>query len=234
MQKDGGFLLHVPVNTFKKNDAATAKDGALKILGDLELLAYKAGVNQTTDDQIGDNIDKVATFATDEVINSSKMYVSLNFHGDGVTKPTFQEGFAYRMFFRFKDNGDALGCDGSTEFLMKVVPEFVTWQGNTNNWNDDNNWKRSTREELYKDENVVGKKQNSNTSGHPNGYDNNGEHSLTGISFASTPNTFVPMKFTYVTLPSGKRAPNLINLEYDGEESITILVQTPRVISSTT
>ncbi len=218
MQKDGGFLLHVPVNTFKKNDAATAKDGALKILGDLELLAYKAGVNQTTDDQIGDNIDKVATFATDEVINSSKMYVSLNFHGDGVTKPTFQEGFAYRMFFRFKDNGDALGCDGSTEFLLKVVPEFVTWNGGSNNWNDDNNWQRSIRTELYKGAketatNTAETATNTATAGHPEGYDNNGEGALSAV--VTTPKTYVPMKFTYVTIPSNLRAPNLANIGND-------------------
>ena len=211
MQKDGGFLLHVPVNTFKKNNAATAKDGTLKILGDLELLAYKAGVNQTTDDQITANISKAATFATGEVISNSKMYVSLNFHGDGVTKPTFQEGFAYRMFFRFKDNDDALGCDGSVEFLLKVVPEFVTWNGGSNNWNDDNNWQRSTRIELYKG--AKGTATNTATAGHPEGYENNGEGALSAV--VTTPKTYVPMKFTYVTIPSNLRAPNLANIGND-------------------
>lgn len=223
MQKTGGFLLHIPVNNYNKDGVSTDKTGAITLVGNLELLAYNAETNRTNDPNVTANRD-VATFEGTEVKYStipseSKMYISVNFHDASITdKPTFYEGYTYRMFFQIQDAAGGTGaCTGSVEFLMKVVPEFVTWQGNTNNWNDDNNWKRSTREELYKDENVVGKKQNSNTSGHPNGYDNNGEHSLTGISFASTPNTFVPMKFTYVTLPSGKRAPKLINLEYDGE-----------------
>lgn len=210
-----GYLLHIPVNTFKKNDTATAKNGTLKIQGDLELLAYSASADQTNDDQISANVDKVATFAETEITNS-KMYVAVNFNGTGVTKPTFKEGFTYRMFFQFKDKDDATACDGNAEFLLKVVPEFVTWNGTTAEWNNDANWHRSARAELYKDENNSGKKQNTNTAGHPDGYDNNGEGSLTTV--VTTPNTFVPMKFTYVTLPTGTRAPNLVNLTYDTEK----------------
>ena len=112
LQKDDGCILHIPVNTFKKNDSATAKDGTLEIKGDLELLAYNTSANQTSDDQITANISKVATFEETE-ITSSFMYVALNFHGTGVTKLTFHEGFAYRMFFQFKDkDGGASACDG--------------------------------------------------------------------------------------------------------------------------
>lgn len=212
MQRGSGYLLHIPVNSFKVNGTATPKQGTLRLLGDVELLAYNAKADQTTDDQITANINKVATFATDETVSSSKMYISVNFHGDGVTKTTFQEGFAYRMFFQFRDqNGSVTDCDGSTEFLLKVVPEFVTWTGGSgSNWNNDANWRRSTRAELYKDENVAGKKQNSATAGHPTGYDNNGEHSL--VNVVTTPATYVPMKFTYVTLPTGIHAANLKNL----------------------
>ena len=212
MQRGSGYLLHIPVNSFKVNGTATPKQGTLRLLGDVELLAYNAKADQTTDDQITANINKVATFATDETVSSSKMYISVNFHGDGVTKPTFQEGFAYRMFFQFRDqNGSVTDCDGSTEFLLKVVPEFVTWTGGSgSNWNNDANWRRSTRSELYKDENVAGKKQNTATAGHPDGYDNNGEHAL--VNVVTTPATYVPMKFTYVTLPTGIHAPNLKNL----------------------
>ena len=212
MQRGSGYLLHIPVNSFKVNGTATPKQGTLRLLGDVELLAYNAKADQTTDDQITANINKVATFATDETVSSSKMYISVNFHGDGVTKPTFQEGFAYRMFFQFRDqNGSVTDCDGSTEFLLKVVPEFVTWTGGSgSNWNNDANWRRSTRSELYKDENVAGKKQNTATAGHPDGYDNNGEHAL--VNVVTTPATYVPMKFTYVTLPTGIHAANLKNL----------------------
>ena len=214
MQKDGGFLLHIPVNTFKKNDSATPMAGTLQIEGDLALLAYSASANHTSDDQITAKIEKVATFADTE-ITSSKMYISLNFHGASVTKPTFQEGFAYRMFFQYKDkDGGAGACEGSTEFLLKVVPEFVTWNGTSAEWNDDANWKRSSREVLNKG--AKGSATNTATAGHPDGYEQNGEGTLAAV--VTTPNTYVPMKFTYVTLPAGTRAPNLVNLAYDSEK----------------
>lgn len=211
MQKDsGGFLLHIPINTFKKNNTATAKDGTLQIQGDLELLAYKSGADQTSDGQISANINKVATFEAKD-ISSTQMYVSVNFHGTGVFKPTFQEGFVYRMFFQFRDKDDATACEGSTEFLMKVVPEFVTWNGTSTEWNSDANWQRSTRAELYKG--TKSSATNTATAGHPDGYENNGEGTLSTV--VTTPKTFVPMKFTYVTLPTGLQAPNLVNLTCD-------------------
>lgn len=190
MQKVDGFILHIPVNTFKKNDIATAKDGTLEILGDLDLLAYSAAANQTSDDQIITNINKVATFEVND-ISSSHMYVSVNFHGAGVTKPTFHEGFTYRMFFQFKDkDGGAGACEGNAEFLLKVVPKYVTWNGGSDEWNNDANWQRSTRTELNKGD----KSSATNTDD----YENNSEGSLTTI--VTTPKTFVPMKFTYVTI----------------------------------
>lgn len=206
LQKDDGCILHIPVNTFKKNDSATPKDGTLEIQGDLELLAYNASANQTSDDQITANVSKIATFEETE-ITSTYMYISLNFHGTGVTKPTFHEGFAYRMFFQFKDkDGGPTACDGSVEFLLKVVPKYVTWNGTTNEWNSDANWKRSAREELYK---------GTTTATNTDSYEQNGEGALSAV--VTTPNTYVPMKFTYVTLPTGLRAPDMVNLAYDAE-----------------
>lgn len=214
MQKTDGFLLHVPVNTFKTDDAATAKTGALVFVDKLRLLAYSSSADQTNDGQITANVD-VATFAETEVNKTSdKMYIALNFHDTGITKPVFQEGFTYRMFFQVKDkSGGAGACEGNVEFLLKVVPEFVTWNGTSSEWNNDANWQRSTRTELYKG--AKGSSTNTATAGHPSGYENNGEGDLTAV--ATTPKTFVPMKFTYVTMPSGLRAPNLVNLAYDTE-----------------
>lgn len=59
------------------------------------------------------------------------MYISLNFHDASVTKQNFREGFAYKMFFRIKKKDAGEGaCTGDVEFILKVVPEFVTWNGN--------------------------------------------------------------------------------------------------------
>ena len=210
MQKTtGGFLLHIPVNSYKTDESATANTGALKILGDLELLGYKSTADQTSDSKVGTaNIDKVAIFEGTEISKTgNKMYVSLNFHGTGITPVEFREGFAYRMTFNVKKSDDT-GCDATIEFLLKVVPEFVTWVGTTNNWNDDANWKRSERAELNKGAVTDAATANNHaTPAHPNGYKNNSE-----MSISTTPNTFVPMKFSYVTIPTGLKAPNLANL----------------------
>jgi len=210
MQKTtGGFLLHIPVNSYKTDESATANTGELKILGDLELLGYKSTADQTSDSKVGTaNIDKVAIFEGTEISKTgNKMYVSLNFHGTGITPVEFREGFAYRMTFNVKKSDDT-GCDATIEFLLKVVPEFVTWVGTTNNWNDDANWKRSERAELNKGAVTDAATANNHaTPAHPNGYKNNSE-----MSISTTPNTFVPMKFTYVTIPTGLKAPNLANL----------------------
>lgn len=210
MQKTtGGFLLHIPVNSYKTDESATANTGALKILGNLELLGYKSTADQTSDSKVGTaNIDKVAIFEGTEISKTgNKMYISLNFHGTGITPVEFREGFAYRMTFNVKKSDDT-GCDATIEFLLKVVPEFVTWVGTTNNWNDDANWKRSERAELNKGAVTDAATANNHaTPAHPNGYKNNSE-----MSISTTPNTFVPMKFTYVTIPTGLKAPNLANL----------------------
>ena len=95
------------------------------------------------------------------------------------------------------------------EFLLKVVPEFVTWNGTGTNWNNDANWQRSERTELYKSADAT---QNTATSAQEGIYKNNSE-----LNISTTPKTYVPMKFTYVTIPSGLKAPDLVNLTYDAE-----------------
>ena len=213
--QNGDFVLHIPVHTFKRNNSATAKDGTLTIQGDLDLLKYQGGIDQTTDSRVTDDVDKIATFES-TTINSSNMFIAVNFHGTEVTKPTFHEGFAYRLFFQVKDADDLTACEGNVEFLLKVVPEFVTWTGSNSNWNNDANWKRSTRTELYKGD--KGSATNTASAAHTDGYENNGEGTLSTIS--TTPATYVPMKFTYVTIPAGLRAPNLSNLTYDATTKV--------------
>lgn len=202
MQKDDGYLLHVPVNKFSIG-SGDDNTGELVIVGDLELL--KEG---TTDPTISDNNNKVATFAADEEVSAEKMYVSLNFHGEDVTQPEFREGFAYRMFFQVKKKDAGEGaCTGNVEFIMKVVPEFVTWNGNAGNtsWNNDGNWTRSKCDELYKHDG-----QNTPTAAQGDGT-NDGEY-VDNAAALGQPDTYVPMKFTYVTMPTHNRAPVLAAL----------------------
>ncbi|MBQ2127566.1 MAG: hypothetical protein II429_00380, partial [Prevotella sp.] len=78
--QNGDFVLHIPVHTFKVNDGATAKAGTLTIQGDLDLLKYQGGTDQTTDSRVTADVDKIATFES-TTINSSNMFIAVNFHG---------------------------------------------------------------------------------------------------------------------------------------------------------
>ena len=214
MQKDGGYILHVPVNTYNidSSDATSLdKTGGIKLTSTgVELLAYSATGTSTNDAAISSNVDPVATFEGTSV-DANTMYIALNFHGTGVTKPTFKEGFIYKMSFTY-ENAAGGGCDATGEFFIKVVPEFVTWNGGSNNWNNDANWNRSTRTELNKGE--KGLATNTGSAAHLDGYEDNTDLSISGSR------AFVPMKFTYVTMPSRLKAPKLVNLVYGGTSKV--------------
>ena len=164
-------------------------------------------------------------------VDKTHMYLALDLSDCEID---FHEGYQYEVATNFFDeddealngNPDARACIGDLFLMIKVVPEFVTWHSqyvdddgrttatNTGyrsaNWYNDDNWQRSTRAEMYKDVNSNNPQQNTPTEGHPNGYDDNGEGSLIGLTSGSNPG-FVPMKFTYVILPTGQPAPSLIN-----------------------
>lgn len=66
------------------------------------------------------------------------------------------EGYWYDLSFSFMQkngttNTEVTSCPGTTFFRIYVVPEFATWApaadgGMNNNWNNDLNWRRSTKQ----------------------------------------------------------------------------------------
>lgn len=104
------------------------------------------------------------------------------------------EGYWYDLSFSFmQKNGttgtDVTSCPGTTFFRIYVVPEFATWApaadgGMNNNWNNDLNWRRSTKTELYK----------SDADTYPV------YGTTAGYEDLKTQQAFVPMKFTKVTI----------------------------------
>ena len=119
----------------------------------------------------------------------------------------FHEGYAYDLSFQFYDEEQlATGqetCYGDAFFTLKIVPEYVTWTGAANemmstNWNNDQNWARSLRKEIYKG----------------NDYTDYGEGDYVELSRQQA---YVPMKFTKVTLPANMQSPRLAELGYSGE-----------------
>lgn len=113
---------------------------------------------------------------------------------ENIPAPSFREGYWYTLqayFNEAPDNGTPVStCEGSLTFNLKVVPEYQKWIGpadGSGNWNNDDNWLRSTADELY----MTG----SNANSYNNGYNTSGE----------TYYGFVPMSFTKVTIPEGKQ-----------------------------
>ena len=221
-----GYKLHVPINMYK--DKRRKMNKRLYFPSDNAYLTLSATNDPTQETGIGTKkFAQIIYFdGTDArpYVDKNHMYLVLDLLDDNCAI-NFHEGYQYEVATTFHDEDDegnlANACIGDLFILIKVVPEFVTWEsqpvdndGNTTssseyysaNWYNDDNWKRSTRAELYKG--PKGESQNTATAAHPNGYDNNGEGSLGSLSGNSG---FVPMKFTYVTLPSGNHAPSLIN-----------------------
>lgn len=120
---------------------------------------------------------------------------------ENIPETNFREGYWYTLQAYFNEVPDndikadgqdtpVSTCEGSLTFNLKVVPEYQKWIGpadGSGNWNNDDNWLRSTADELH----MTG----SNANSYNNGYNTSGE----------TYYGFVPMSFTKVTIPEGKQ-----------------------------
>ena len=114
-------------------------------------------------------------------------YIVFNFKESTLKSFTVHEGYWYKVRFSYK-NGSAAGntCSNSATFTIKVVPEYLTYTGTGDNWNNDANWTRSTQARLYKD--ISGQ----NTDSYANYPLTTGD----GLIHQG----YVPMKFTKVTI----------------------------------
>lgn len=164
------------------------------------------------------------------VPNTDGQYLRIHFGIDlalatkeNIPKANFREGYWYTLqayFNEASDNGTPVStCEGSLTFNLKVVPEYQKWIGpadGSGNWNNDNNWLRSTADELH----MTG----SNANSYNNGYNMSGE----------TYYGFVPMSFTKVTIPEGKQVqlykatPNTSAVESGATHSILDLASTDK------
>lgn len=103
-----------------------------------------------------------------------------------------KEGYEYELKIYFQERVDNNSretvslCDGIIRFKMKVVPEYQKWIGDANdNWNNDDNWARSTKDELKKADN----------DSYPD-YTTGDEPTDRELHAG-----YVPMRFTRVTIP---------------------------------
>lgn len=131
----------------------------------------------------------------------------------------FHEGYYYELRFVYEKRAaseETTNCPGESYLKLKIVPEFITWTptadgGMNANWNNDVNWHRSSKEELYDDGYTNYLKYGSSMSGTPT--------SANGIP---TLNSYVPMKFTKVTIGNlnGLPFPDLGNIVYRSTNGI--------------
>lgn len=150
-------------------------------------------------------------------------------------KITFHEGYDYQFVFTYHDatktiGGSAAGstaniCFSYTLFTLRIVPEYVTWTGaepNNTNWNNDLNWRRSSKEELMKaDYEDYGTGSTASL------------HQAPGADPSTTPQAFVPMKFTKVTINPGVSVPYLGNFLVDANQGIITNMLNPTLSDGT-
>lgn len=137
--------------------------------------------------------------------------LNLKFTDDAVEN--FHEGYYYVLRFVYEKRAVSEGttnCPGESYLKLKIVPEFVTWTptadgGMNANWNNDDNWHRSSSTELYDNEYKDYLAYGSSMSGTP-----------TSAKDIPTLNSYVPMKFTKVTIGNlnGLPFPDLGNIVY--------------------
>lgn len=199
-------------NVIYPNDARTVRVGLPQIKAIAEkngaLNLPMTGIERATSVRMRDNEKVFISNTNDPDFNSTKQVigvvtantiyrtdntVGIRFNSNAAT--ILKEGYWYEINFSYNNaDGSMASCPGETFIKMCIVPEYATWNSSprtaSTNWNDDNNWLRSTKAEIFKD------------------------------SYAdyNTTTAFMPMKFTKVTVANqndkGKVYPNLDEISY--------------------
>lgn len=158
-------------------------------------------------------VAKLKSTEIGEVGTATQSTLDLLFSKDVLDK--FHEGYYYELRFVFEQKAaGTTNCPGESYLKVKIVPEFITWTPTANggmnaNWNNDDNWHRSSSTELHDNE-YPDYQAYGNASG------------ITPKVEIPTQNSYVPMKFTKVTVVNlnGKPFPDLGNIVYSQENGI--------------
>lgn len=150
-----------------------------------------------------------------------KTQATLNLKFDDAAVADFHEGYYYVLRFAYEKRAASAAttnCPGESYLKVKIVPEFITWTptadgGMNANWNNDANWHRSSSAELYDDDYTD--------------YQTYGSSTISAAASAlkidiPTLNSYVPMKFTKVTIGNlnGLPFPDLGNVVYRSTNQI--------------
>lgn len=223
LEKTSQGYLQVPLHSASYKTGVT--DKTLTFIDDSKTGADNTSADvyvATTNDPLWDASllkNPVATLSSSTLaeVKSDKQYtLNLKF-SDDVLK-NFHEGYYYDLRFVFEQKTAATAgttnCPGESYLKLKIVPEFITWTptadgGMNANWNNDDNWHRSSSTELYDD-----KYDDYQAYGSASG--------ITAKVEIPTLNSYVPMKFTKVTIDNlnGLPFPDLGNIIYRSTNAI--------------
>ena len=163
-------------------------------------------------------VAKLKSTEIGEVGTATQATLDLLFSKDVLDK--FHEGYYYDLRFVFEQRAASAGttnCPGESYLKVKIVPEFITWYptadgGMNANWNNDANWHRSSSTELYDKDYTDYQTYGSTISA---------AASASKIEIP-TLNSYVPMKFTKVTIDNlkGLPFPDLGNIVYRSTNKI--------------
>lgn len=222
LKASNGYL-KVPLHSATMRDG-TAINEPLTFIDDSSTPAVTSNkvIVASTNDPLWENkLNKqVATLEKTELPafdKKTQATLNLKFTDDAVEN--FHEGYYYVLRFVYEKrtaSAATTNCPGESYLKLKIVPEFVTWTptadgGMNANWNNDDNWHRSSSEELYDKGYTNYLAYGSSMSGTP-----------TSANDIPTLNSYVPMKFTKVTIGNlkGLPFPDLGNIVYRSTNGI--------------
>ena len=225
LEKTSQGYLQVPLHSASYKTGVT--DKTLTFIDDSKTGADNTSVDvyvATTNDPLWDASllkKSVATLSSStlaEIVPGVQSTLDLKFSDAAVEN--FHEGYYYELRFAFEQKAVATSgtsCPGESYLKVKIVPEFITWYptadgGMNANWNNDANWHRSSSAELYDDDYTDYQTYGSSTSA---------AASASKIEIP-TLNSYVPMKFTKVTIDNlkGLPFPDLGNVVYRSTNQI--------------
>lgn len=225
LEKTSQGFLQVPLHSASYKTGVT--DKTLTFIDDSKTGADNTSVDvyvATTNDPLWDASllkKSVATLSSStlaEIVPGVQSTLDLKFSDAAVEN--FHEGYYYELRFAFEQKAVATSgtsCPGESYLKVKIVPEFITWYptadgGMNANWNNDDNWHRSSSAELYDDDYTDYQTYGSSTSA---------AASASKIEIP-TLNSYVPMKFTKVTIDNlkGLPFPDLGNVVYRSTNQI--------------
>ena len=215
--------LKVPLHSATMRDG-TAITEPLTFIDDSKNPAVKSKsvIIASTNDPLWENkLNQTVAILENEELPAfdKKTQATLNLKFEDNAVANFHEGYYYVLRFAYEKSAAFAGtiyCPGESYLKVKIVPEFITWTptadgGMNANWNNDDNWHRSSSTELYDDKYTDYLAYGSSMSG-----------TLTSAKDIPTQNSYVPMKFTKVTIGNlnGLPFPDLGNVVYRSTNQI--------------